>query len=369
MTSKKLNAENKTQKFSTINLYIFNLATDSENVLLAPAVDWIRSFSKKCENVKVYSTHVGRYDLPKNVTVNEIGGGTFSKRLIGLIKILYFALNIIFSNKKNKIVFHHMSPRTAWIAGPMFRLAGVKQGLWYAHFKKNHELFMAMLFMNFLFASAPISFPFKTKKVNFIGQGIVASKFITTNYNDRAGIISVCRIHPIKSIDRLIISAGECGFQDKVILVGPLSKNESYLNYLLELSKKMNVNCEYVGIVPNEELIKYLEKTSMIYTGNLNTVDKSSIEGAISGNLVLSISKDVQLLTGMNRIWKKMNLKTDTIAGQIKAIESQEKKNLEGCRKELSELAQKRNDVDILTQRILHVLTTNKKFKFETEYN
>ena len=351
------------------NLYIFNLATDVDNVLLAPAVDWVYSFSKQCESVTVFSTHVGRHDLPSSVTVKEIGGGSFLKRSKGFFRIIQFALCIIKSDKQNKMVFHHMSPRTALIAGPLFRIAGIPQGLWFAHYKKNIELLLSIPFVNRIFASAPIAFPFKTKKVSFVGQGIVASKFKTSNFDGkRKGIISISRIDPIKSLDLLIREAGRKKFKEHIYLIGPTSLDKKYLEFLLDLSQKMNIKCEYKGVVPNNELITFLSKSSMVYTGNLNTVDKSVIEGAISGNFVLSTSNDVQVLTGMNKIWKSIKHSPETIGDKIEAILHIPDNSKIKYRKELSNLAQERNDIDVLIKRILTSISTNINFKFESEY-
>lgn len=351
------------------NLFIFNLATDVDNVLLAPAVDWVYSFSKQCESVTVFSTHIGRHDLPSSIIIKEIGGGSFLKRIKGFIRTIQFALHIIKSNKQNKLVFHHMSPRTALIAGPLIRIAGIPQGLWFAHYKKNIELLLSIPFVNTIFASAPIAFPFKTKKVSFVGQGIVSSKFRTSNFDGkRKGIISISRIDPIKSLDLLIREAGRKKFTEHIYLIGPTTQDKEYLDFLLDLSRKMNIKCEYIGVVPNNELIKYLNKSSMVYTGNLNTVDKSVIEGAISGNFVLSTSHDVQVLTGMNRIWKLIKNSPETIGNQIEAITQIPENSKIKYRKDLSNLAQKRNDVDVLTKRILTSISTKINFNFDSEY-
>ena len=50
-------------------LFLFNLEVDSQSRVLAAGLDWIFAFSEHCHKVFVFSTHVGEYKLPNNVTV------------------------------------------------------------------------------------------------------------------------------------------------------------------------------------------------------------------------------------------------------------------------------------------------------------
>ena len=68
-------------------LYIFNLATDLDDPLLAFTHDWINASLSEAKNVQVVSTHVGRIDLPPEVHVREIGGGDLRKRVVGIIRL------------------------------------------------------------------------------------------------------------------------------------------------------------------------------------------------------------------------------------------------------------------------------------------
>ena len=56
-------------------LYLINLETDLNSAVLSNNHEMILAFSKLVKNLKVYSVHVGRYEVPKNVSVFEIGGG------------------------------------------------------------------------------------------------------------------------------------------------------------------------------------------------------------------------------------------------------------------------------------------------------
>jgi hypothetical protein len=63
-------------------LVIFNLETNLDSQVLAMGHSWVEKLAANdFQKVFVYSTHVGRHHLPTKVTVVEIGGGNFFKRL------------------------------------------------------------------------------------------------------------------------------------------------------------------------------------------------------------------------------------------------------------------------------------------------
>ena len=115
-------------------LIIYNLETDLDSQVLAAAHDWVEAFAAQVDKVFVYSTHVGRTNLPANVVVKELGGGSFLKRLVGLFR-LYKSFAIALKHQSSVCMFHHMSPRTLLFVGPLYKIAGIKQGLWYSHSK------------------------------------------------------------------------------------------------------------------------------------------------------------------------------------------------------------------------------------------
>ena len=77
-------------------LIIYNLETDLDSQVLAAAHDWVEAFAAQVDKVFVYSTHVGQTNLPANVVVKELGGGSFLKRLVGLFRLYKsFAISLM----------------------------------------------------------------------------------------------------------------------------------------------------------------------------------------------------------------------------------------------------------------------------------
>jgi hypothetical protein len=126
-------------------LFLFNLEVDSQSSVLAAGLDWIVAFSGHCKQVFVFSTHVGDYKLPSNVTVIELSGSGFLRKL------------------REKIVFHHMSQYTVIFPGIFLKIFRARQGLWYAHAAKGITLYLAEIISNKTFTSATGAFPIATK--------------------------------------------------------------------------------------------------------------------------------------------------------------------------------------------------------------
>lgn len=351
-----------------INLHIFNLATDLNSELLATAHDWISEFAIKCTSVTVYSTHVGEFNLPNNVKVYEIGGGRIFFKIIGFIKVLFYTMKICLKSNNNTYVFHHMSPRTAWIGGPIFRIFSIKQALWYSHYKNHLELRIATLLVNKIYSTAPSAFPIKNKKVNFIGHGINSSKFKCNFDSYRTGIVNVSRISRIKVVDQLLIAAAETKYAGVIELIGPVIDQE-YLEEIKEFAAKNSLNLIISGSVNHLKLGQHLCERDIIYSNNLNTVDKSGIEGAIAGCFVISDSIDVQILTGMREIWQKLSSGKMNLEAQLRTLLSLSDSDKKDLRKKLSQMAEERNNISNLVDRIINGLINDENFEFKSIYN
>jgi hypothetical protein len=93
-----------------------------------------------------------------------------------------------------------MSPRTAEILGPLFKLARIKQGLWYSHSNPSKELRFAARIVDKVFSSSVNSLPIRSTKARFVGHGINVSKFINIEESDRKkAVLSLGRIAKIKN--------------------------------------------------------------------------------------------------------------------------------------------------------------------------
>ena len=339
-------------------LVIFNLATDEHNPLLAFASDWVGTFSELVKDTEVVSTHVGSHSLPETIKVYEIGGGDIFRRGLAIFKLIYHGIRII-ANGKETIIFHHMSTYSAFILGPLFRLRGFKQGLWYSHNRNSLILRFGSAVVNDIFSPTLDSFPFKSEKLHPVGHGISVSKFDHPEYENlnRTGIVSLGRISQVKRLDKLISGLSETEVRDKSItLVGPILGQNNLYESLVSLAKRKNILLNFSPAVPYNEVAKTLSNYSMCYTGSPKTVDKSSIEGALMGCFVLSENFNVLEQTGMNEVWKVIGREAPkTISEQIMTLSVYESRT--DLRRILIENAIRKNDLKSTAKRIFDQLS------------
>jgi glycosyltransferase involved in cell wall biosynthesis len=291
-------------------LWIFNLETDLNSDVLAAAHDWIEEFALNFDEIKVYSTHVGLFNLPNNVTVNEIGGGSAFEKMVGLWRLLKL-VPILFSRRKKSYVFHHMSPRTALILGIPIKLFGISQAIWYSHSKASISLKISQYFVSTIFSSIPGALPLKTKKAKFVGHAINSKKFNKLNVEtNRYGIVSVGRITNIKRLDHLLREVSELPNSLKseleVKLIGNHTDSQEYYQQLILIAESNGVKLSIFDSMDYKDIPNVLKKAKYFYSGTPNSVDKAAIEAAMSGCLIISENENVLSLTGMSDIWTYM---------------------------------------------------------------
>jgi glycosyltransferase involved in cell wall biosynthesis len=294
---------------SRSKLIIFNLETDLDSQVLASGVSWIEELSKSFEEVQVFSTHVGRYKLPENVTVSEIGGGSFLARL-GAIRVLLKAALVVRRSPSKWTVFHHMSSRTCFLLGSYFKAMRVRQVLWYSHNHASLDLIFGYRFMDVIVTPTQTSFPLKSTKIKVTGHAIrVPRADLESHSRYRSGIVSLGRITRVKNLD--LLSSTLKDLQDDelskirlVALAGPVGEDKSYSQELLREFSKLPIEFNYMGSLSHINALKMLNDYSIYFTGTPKSVDKATIEAAMLGCLIVSETIEALELTGMIDVWR-----------------------------------------------------------------
>lgn len=341
-------------------MIIFNLATDENDPLLAFTIDWIKAFHE-IENVtEVISTHVGSHSLPQSIKVHELGGGSPLRKVIAILKLVCHGVRIVITTK-NTVIFHHMSTYSAMIIGPLFRMRGFEQGLWYSHNRDSLILRAGSLAVNDIFTPTEDSFPFKSRKIHSVGHGIDVNKFnlhVKENVK-RFGIVSVGRISEVKRLDRLITGVIESGIHgSEVTLIGPNPRQNNLYEKLVDLAARNQVPLFFLEPIKNTQLAAILSDYSMCYTGSPKTVDKSAIEGALMGCFVLSENLNVLEQTGMKEVWRTIGQTPPTsISGQLQELRNYE--NRVDLRKILRQEAIQKNDLKLTAKKIFDQMRKN----------
>jgi len=350
----------KRQDNSGAVLYLFNLKTDYEDPILSFAIEWIEEFAKNFKEVKVFTTHKGKNEVGPNVKVFELGGGSFLNRAKAVIR-LYGALYQILTEPQKPIVFHHMSVHTVTVLGLPLKLAGIKQGMWYSHSAKNLELVFASWCVTKIFSSSPAAFPIQSKKAEFIGHGIKTSDFAQSK--PRSGdedfkVISVGRITPIKSLEKIIEAVHGSNFPNKkVTFLGPTSEKDlNYREKLIMIGKTLDVEIEFQDSVLRNLVPRVLEEYGLFYTGTPGSTDKAAIEAAIAGCYVLTNNLDTQRLLGMSDLWERNLLASPSLNMQLEFIANRPRELIAEDRLRISSVAAKNNDLSKVVQTVVLAL-------------
>lgn len=292
-------------------LVVYNLETNLDSHVLASSHSWIQQFSSIYEKVYVFSTHLGRTNLPSNVATREIGGGNLLKRITAVINLLK-SLTVIAKNRDNVEVFHHMSSKTLLLLGLPIKVLGVRQIIWYSHSVADYALKWGSRFANVLVSSTDNSIPLGSiRNFHAIGHGIDVKNYESINElasNPRQGLISVGRIVRVKKIDELLGAYSTLQLEAKqklprIDLLGPFDSEKQYVEELRALSSALEINVKFLGPVAYFEIPDRLKSYSLFYSGTPKSADKAALEAGISGCVLISTNPSVIELTGMDEIW------------------------------------------------------------------
>jgi glycosyltransferase involved in cell wall biosynthesis len=338
-------------------LVIFNLAMDLDNPILATTNLWVNEFSKHFDRVYVYSTHLGRYQVPPNVDVTELGGGSLFQR-VRAISVLCKSLLLIIRSSRNIVVFHHQSPRTSVFPGLFVRALGIPQGLWYSHSSKPPTFRIGKSVVNYVFSSSKESLPIHSANSVFLSHGIDVEKAVSSSRiknNPRKDILFVGRISPIKMLQECLTAMkdsgeGNLGFT----VVGPIGSNMRYQEELKGKAKKMGVKLIFEKEISHELIYETMSRFSMFYAGMKNSVDKSCLEAAASGCLIVTTDEASARLSGMKEFWSTITGadKLPKLSEQIRIINTIDEELLEEFRLDVQARAVSRNSVATLIKNI-----------------
>ena len=344
-------------------LFVFNLELNLESEVLAVAHDWVEEFATIASKVYVFSTHIGTTSLPENVKIVEIGGGSLLKRIVGLLRLLQL-IPLIYELRRNLVVFHHMSPRTVLILGPIFRFLGIPQGLWYSHSHKSLELVISSRIVNKLFSSTKEAIPLESIKSQFVGHGIPIKKFIEwrdSNYERTMQMVSVGRLASIKKYEHGILLASKLpGSNNSFMIIGPGNKDSEYPVTLRELASTLGVDLFFLGPRNYREIPALMANTKYFFSGTPRSVDKAVIEAALSGAFILSENNSAMHLGGMQSLINSWGCENDPSLEEIVAtIESFTIGELQNARLRVSLEAERLSNLNNTCRVILSCLQEN----------
>jgi len=354
-----------------MKLLIITQKVDINDDVLGFMHGWIAEFAKHCEKLTVICLEKGEYDLPNNVKVLSLGKEfkiqNSKFKIFNSIKYLFRFYKYILQERNNyDKIFVHMNPEYVILGGVFWMLLRKKIWLWYTHKSVNLKLKIAEKFVDVIFTASKESFRLKSKKLKVMGHGINIDKFQILNHpksqiqNSKFIITTIGRISPIKDYETLInaieiLIQNNINLQVKIVGSPATLENEKYLEKLnkIVVEKKLNNIINFVGSVPNKNIIQYYRNTDLFVNMSMTgSLDKVILEAMACGVITLSCndaSRD--LLEEYNLFFKKGDYKE--LSEKIKRIINLSKDKKENIKQVLRKIVVEHHSLSNLISSII----------------
>jgi len=125
------------------------------------------------------------------------------------------------------------------------------------------------------------------------------------NNRDKDTILVIGRVARVKCIENLIIATSNLPRANRVIeCIGPI-QDASYLHFLEELARRIDVEFRCLDAMDSETLTDYLTRKTLVFSGTQGSVDKAPLEAVANGCLLITANVDLQIISGMGEFWRE----------------------------------------------------------------
>ncbi len=270
---------------------------DQQDDVLGIYHHWISELAFKVDSISAVCLFKGSVDLPNNVRVYSLGK---EEKLGRWAYLKNFFRYIWILRKDYDVVFVHMNPEYVILGGLIWRLLGKKIILWYAHYLANWRIRLAEWLANSVVASTARAFPFPSKKLEVLQQGINTKLFnpgrVYRGSDDSIKILFLGRIAPIKNLDVLIKAIQLAGqrLPIKLSVVGaPTAGNTADSEYLISVKKMvadfgLSGSASFLSPVPNKNTPPIYRRHDLFINLTVTgSFDKSTLEAMACGVPIL----------------------------------------------------------------------------------
>lgn len=287
-----------------MRLLFLTQVVDADHPALAQTIDKIRALAARCERVIVVCDHVGRHDLPGNVTLRTFGSRSRLGR--GLRFELVLAREL-FRRPRPDAVLAHMVPHylilAAVLTKPLGIRLGIRLGLWYTHWYAGRPLRLATRLADVIVSVDSRSFPLQSPKVHGIGHAIDVETFSpgpVRPAHPRLRLLALGRTARWKGYDTMLAGlerALAAGLDVELELRGPqLTDDErahaDELRRVVESSAVLASRVRIESPLPRAELPELLRSADALLSATQprgsETLDKVVYEAAACGVPVLA---------------------------------------------------------------------------------
>jgi len=349
-----------------MKMIVFTIEVDSRSKLLASNIGWLKSLANRYENLLVVATHVGEIprDFPSNIELIELRGGSWILRIKAIMKLVQIVFRVC-RRRHSWHIFHHMIHYTAIFPGIIFKAFGYPQALWYSHKLAPRLLKPAYAIVDVVVSTALTAFPLRgARKVNALGHGLDNSRFsfVDQGCSDRdftSSVVYLGRLSRIKNLERLFEKSisKNIHLKSDVNFIGPIT-DANYVKELTSIAKNLGVFLRIMDPIDYEQVPSILSQYSYFFSGTDASLDKSALEAAMCGCIIISNNRNLLKITGMIDFWTD-TLGSETIphiADQISLLDALSPQTRCELRRKISETTKLSVDIDMVTKKLYELL-------------
>ncbi len=281
-------------------ILVFNFVLDDNYPVLAHQTDVVRILARHFSEVVVITGRIGDAKLPSNVTAfsTDWQSSRFFHNILFFLRTI-FRVRVW---RNFEIVFFHMVVYQLILSLPFLSFSKAKKILWYAHKQNSFALRLASSQIDTLISSTQGSFPFKSPKLNIVGQMVDSQQFRmfdSRDYSKRSSFVHIGRLDSSKQIDKII---------DSLASYKPLFPRMEFVSYgepsntrerkwSQSVLDKYAANPEFDWVrflpsIPKKEVPALLSTADVFIHSFQGSLDKSLIEATLCGIPVVTTNKE-----------------------------------------------------------------------------
>lgn len=227
-------------------------------------------------------------------------------RIFSAMRFYKVVIPILISERRNLVVFSHMTDVQSMLIAPLTRILGIRHFLWYAHAKRSAYLRICWKFITGIITSTSGSCPVKGPRVFCIGQAVDHKLFSESNHkakNPPLTWFSIGRLDPSKRLEVILetfLQLRERGWSLTLDIFGaPSSTNyEQYFNQIRNmcLSPQYSSWVKLHGPIRNNQIVDRVQHYDGFVHAFNGSLDKTLIEAMMLRRVVVSTNYEFQRL-------------------------------------------------------------------------
>ena len=154
-----------------MKLLLLNYSMNARSTVFSHQREVAKRLAPHFEHTLVITAdeHLGEKTANIEIQSSNWKSGQSLKNAITFYRLV---IPVILSQRKDIVVFSHMTEVQSFLIAPLCRLLGIPHFLWYAHKSNSKYLRLSFPFLNGVITSTPGSCPIRSSKVHPIGQAI-----------------------------------------------------------------------------------------------------------------------------------------------------------------------------------------------------